>query len=336
MLFTSIRTSHFLALVTASLLCASAIVGAPEKNGLRVRTVQRNSGAPVELNPVMEERVLYLQGDRRRTEWRRESHNPLWPGGPRVTFYEPYTALIETCDGGVSKAFSLNLDNRTYAPLELRRKLTADEITSRQSQIPKAETPARPTALHEITTVDRGERKQTHGYTARHVVTTFRITPLEGSEVMLQETITEGWYIDLNTRISCDPPEETRSEGTTYATARLVLSTLPPGETTPSVSASATSLVKTTYIGKPETGFPISVSRTIRRTVLVEGRRTEQVTTSETEVVDLSWRNLDEDLFKVPNNFRSIARILPVPRAALWARWLAQAHYSWVRLRQSR
>jgi len=109
------------------------------------------------MNPLTDESIIYLQGNRRRTEERREQRNPLWPGGPRVTFYEPHSALVENCDGDTRKAFILNLDNRTYAPFELGRKLTAEEIKALDIGVPKADTPTRATVLHEITTLDTGE-----------------------------------------------------------------------------------------------------------------------------------------------------------------------------------
>jgi len=290
---------------------------------MKIRTIQRNFGTPVEMNPRTAEYIVYVQGNRRRTEERRLQRNALWPGGPHVTFYEPRSAGIETCEGDTKKAFSLNLDNRTYAPIELRQKLDAERAKAFRDRVPKADTSIRPTVLHEINTVDTGARKQAFGYTARHVITTYKVTPLEDSEIIPQETITDGWYIDLDTQLSCDPMIETPSEGTTYRGARLGVGA--PNST--SISASPPSLVQTTYVGKPEKGFPILVKRTTHRG--------EQVTTSENEVTELSTKSLDPSLFEVPANFRCVERNLPWPRPALWARWLAWGHNHWVRLRQA-
>ena len=292
---------------------------------MKVRTVQRNFGTPVELNPLTAEYIVYVQGNRRRTEERRVQRNPLWPGGPRVSFYEPHGALIETCEGDTKKAFSLNLDNRTYAPIELRQKLDADRSKALRDRAPKVETPVRPTVLHEINTVDTGARKQAFGYTARHVITTHKVTPLEGSESIPQETIIDGWYIDLDTRISCDPQDQAPREETTYSSVRLVVSS--SSEVAASFSASPPSLVQMTYVGKPEKGFAILVKRTTHRG--------EEVTTSENEVTELTTKSLDPSLFEVPANFRRVERNLPWLRPALWARWLAWGHNRWVRLRQA-
>jgi hypothetical protein len=225
---------------------------------MKIRSVQRNRGTPVEMNPRTVEHILYVQGNRRRSEERRVQRNPFWPGGPRVSFYEPHSALIETCEGDTKKAFSLDLDNRTYAPIVLRQKLDADRANAFRDRVPKAETPMRPTVLHEITTVDTGERKESFGYTARRITRTHKVIPLDDTNVRPQESITDGWYIDLDTRISCDPQVEAPREGTTYSSVRLLVGS---SSEVASYSASPPTLVQMTYIGKPETGFPSWLGR---------------------------------------------------------------------------
>jgi hypothetical protein len=247
-----------------------------------------------------------------------------------VAFYEPHSALIESCEGDTKKAFSLDLDNRTYAPIVLKQKLDADRAKALRDRAPKGAPPMRPTVLHEITTLDTGERKESFGYVARHVTRTYKVIPLDDTTVYPQETVTDGWYIDLDTRISCDPANEPPQEGTTYAAVRLIVGSLSEGAA--SGPASPPSLVQTTYIGKAETGFPIWVRTTARCSM--QGQ--EQVTTSETEVTELSMKALDSGLFEVPTNFRSVTRNLPWPRPALWARVLAWGHSYWVRFRQQR
>lgn len=336
MLFTAIRhfPLQFLAFLIASMFCVSA--GPPGSAGLRIKTIRRNTSSPVETNPRTDEQILYFQGNRRRTEWKGESRYPLWPGGPEVPFYGPHSALIEICEADAKKAFSLNLDNRTYAPVTLQQKFSTDQLKA--IRVSQAETPSRPTVLQEITTLDRGERKHAFGYTARHVITTFKVTPQQGAaDVTPQESITDGWYIDLNTRVSCDPPGKTPSEGTTYSAVQLMgtVSSTNPASTNPaSISITKPNLVETRYVGKPETGFPISL-KTTRFSGSAQDPQTEQVSTTEIEVTDLSATNFDSSLFEVPPDFRIVTQILPTPRAALWARWLAQAHDSWVRFRQS-
>ena len=134
-----------------------------------------------------------------------------WPRRPSVR--PPRVASITRCDLG--QIFQLNLDDREYTsrpipkPLSAEeQKARAEELKARAAQGPRLQRPARPNLLVEITTSDTGERKQMFGYTARHVVTTEKRTPLEGAVSLPQEQITDGWYVDLDTSISCDPPRQ--------------------------------------------------------------------------------------------------------------------------------
>jgi len=61
-----------------------------------------------------------------------------------------------------------------------------------------------PTLRIETTTVDTGERKEFFGHIARHFIITRKQIPLEGSHSEPQETLTDGWYIDLDPQVSCD------------------------------------------------------------------------------------------------------------------------------------
>jgi len=61
----------------------------------------------------------------------------------------------------------------------------------------------KPTLRIETTTLDTGERKEFFGHTARHVITTEKQIPLEGSKSIAQEMVKDGWYIDFDTSISC-------------------------------------------------------------------------------------------------------------------------------------
>jgi hypothetical protein len=64
------------------------------------------------------------------------------------------------------------------------------------------------------------------------------------------------------------------------------------------------------------------------------GDARQQVDTMESEVTGLSSKAIDPSVFEVPKNFHGVTRILPVPRVAPWAQWLAWGHYYWVRFRQ--
>ncbi len=54
-----------------------------------------------------------------------------------------------------------------------------------------------------------GERKDAFGHTARRVITTRRDIPLDASGGTPSRTETDGWYIDLEARPSCERSEVT-------------------------------------------------------------------------------------------------------------------------------
>jgi hypothetical protein len=322
-----------------------AMAGPLMGTDLTIRTVTRNSGTPAKMNPETAERVVYLQGDRRRTEENRVQRNPLWPGGPEVPFYGPRSALIESCNGDTREAFNLDLDGRTIARVQMSPKVSPEELAALWAQIPQTpqKPPSQPTVLRETTTVDTGERKQAFGYTARHVITTFKVVPLAGAtNTSALETVTDGWYIDLEPRISCDPPRREPVEGTTTQWGAVLTgrSISPDGQVTRQTSMPKPNWERRTYIGKPETGFAVWSKVTVKGTRPTDSARSgeaEQVRVTETEVTQLSTTPLDPALFEMPTNFRSVSRLeqLRMPRPAAWAQWLAWGHYYWVRLTKS-
>src|SRR6185312_8005324 len=152
-----------------------------------------------------------------------------------------------------------------------------------------------PTIRVEQTTTDTGERKQIFGRVARHVITTSREVPLEGSHSQPSKTIKEGWYIDLDTRISCD---RRYPSGGGHAYAFIVAGN-PPIERRTVVAT-----------GKQETGFPIQLKITSRgTTVFPDGTKKESILVSETLVTELEERPLDPALFEVPSGFRKVEDI---------------------------
>jgi hypothetical protein len=214
---------------------------------MKIRSIQRRSGNPVQPNPYWDEHILYLQDGKRRVEEFRKNLEGLWPNGPKVTFYEPRRALIESCNGERKESFSLDLDAKTFAPIDMGRRLTPEQRKILQQQRPfRSEEPQNPTVRHRIVTTDTGERKQMFGYEARHVITTYSITPTpEAANVTGSESITDGWYIDLETTLPCDFQHDfpKPKEGTTYSFARLSTVTKRPDGTVVSSSSSPGNLV---------------------------------------------------------------------------------------------
>src|SRR5262249_48095393 len=128
------------------------------------------------------ESIEYLQADRRRREHRGSFGYRLRPNGRSMFPLAPRTALIVPCDW--RQTFHRHRDDRPYPAGRLQSLLAGEEMLVRAAasgQLVIA--PARePTVLVETETVDTGERKESFGHTARHVVTTRRVTPLAGAK----------------------------------------------------------------------------------------------------------------------------------------------------------
>jgi hypothetical protein len=167
------------------------------------------------------ESIEYLQPDRRRTEHRGSFGYRLRPNGRTMFCPAPRTALITRCD--LKQTFHFNFDDREYTATPLQALETREEMLARAAASgPPVVAPQRePTVLVETETVDTGERKELFGQTARHVVTTRRIIPLAGAKRGAGTTVTDGWYIDLNTRISCAPSWRSARSGHAFLTGHL-------------------------------------------------------------------------------------------------------------------
>ena len=248
------------------------------------------------------ESIEYLLADRRRTEHRGSFGYRLRPNGPTMFCRAPRTALITRCDS--KQTFHLNLDDREYAASPLQTFPTREEMLDRAAAsgqlvvAPQRE----PTVLVETETVDAGERKELFGRTVRHVVTTRRIIPLAGAKRGADTTETDGWYIDLNTHISCEPSWRSARSGHAFLTVHQ------QGE--------EGDVPTFKDIGEPERGFAVASKRTSSRTItLPDGSTRQHVSTWEMEVIELSTAAIDPALFEIPSGFRLVERIRqePVP-----------------------
>jgi hypothetical protein len=299
---------------TAFLLAFNLALGSASAMPDLKFTVSRNFG------PYRTDTTTYLKVDRKRVDERQNYRQQLWLRGPAVSPRSPRMATITRCDLG--RIFQLNLDDREYTsrpipkrPTPEEQKSRAEQLRARAAQAPQLQRPAQPNLLIEITTKDTGERKQMFGYTARHVITTEKRTPLEGASQMPMENVTDGWYIDLDTSVSCDPP---RQSG---AFAVLV------GGTNGKVDYPTFKLV-----GQRETGFALSTTR--RDTLLLpDGSRREPAQTDEALVTAISSDPLSSALFEIPSGFREVSEIRRRTIMPWWARALISLHAIWSRFR---
>jgi hypothetical protein len=269
------------------------------------------------------ETITYIQSDRKRVEERRQSLQSLRPGGLVAYLPAPPIVTITRCD--LDQVFILNLDDREYMSMPVRKRPSREELQARAAQLTNAAEPPRRTVLIEVTTKDTGERKQMFGFPARHVMTTQKQIPLVIPGQSPQENVTDGWYIDLDTSIPCEPG---------IRAAVFALSGGPPRkpDDPPQIPIPAF-----TTIGKPERGFALETKQFLRATISAPDRPAQimESFTNETQVTELSVAPLDPALFEVPKNFRQVQQIRRTPLVPLWRRWLAWYDDYWTTLKRA-
>jgi hypothetical protein len=240
------------------------------------------------------QQTIYISGDRKRMEFR-NSEGVKQADGSTKSLYGPRLVAITRCDLG--QGFELNLDASEYTAVPYPPKpLTKEQIEACGLQIPATYRSQKPTLRIEVTTTDTGERKETFGHTARHVITTRKQMPLEGSQSDPQESVTDAWYVDLNPRLSCDR-NWPKGKGT-HAYLRAVNG---------KQSNEKAEFVST---GEPETGFALHSLTTSKITYkLPDGTRKQAETQHEVLVTELGERPLDPALFEIPSGFKRVERI---------------------------
>jgi hypothetical protein len=130
------------------------------------------------------------------------------------------------------------------------------------------------------------------------VITSRIETPLQGSHRDAQESVRDGWYIDLDTTISCDlrshRPGNSKGSGIFMLTAGNA-----PAER-----------IEIVQNGDAETGFPVEW-RISTKSEFTRPDGTKRATTSEDKmkIIEFVEGPLDPALFEVPAGFKKVARI---------------------------
>ena len=163
------------------------------------------------------------------------------------------------------------------------------------------------------------------GYMARHVITTVKQIPLVESDQIPQETATDGWYIDLDTSVSCAKG----SPG--YFGIVVGGGPRKPGEPPQFPVLSFKS------VGKPETGLALMTKEIHRVTLSFPNGSTQarEDITNEMQVTELSTRPVDEALFEVPRNFQKVEQIRRAPVMSYWRRLFGWLEYYWARWKRA-
>ncbi len=235
-----------------------------------------------------------------RTEYRNSFGRRPAADGTIPTVYGPRLARIVRCDLGQS--FELNLDTLEYTSSPYPPKpLTEEEIKARRLKIPATNISENPTIRVETKTTDTGERKEMFGRPARHVITTRTQTPLEGSHAEPQDSVTDGWYIDFDQRLSCDPKPPTSGHG--YIFSHIGIGTGKQPLEKPEFVA----------VGEPETGLAVYSLTTSKSANTLPDAYTSKW---ETRVTEFEEGPLDPALFEIPPGFKLVDRIERNPPAS--------------------
>jgi hypothetical protein len=246
----------------------------------------------------------YIETDRKRMEYRSATGGAVHGDGTVDMRLGPPLASITRCDLG--QTFDLNLEDREYVVLPYPpQRLTKIAIATRDLSVPQKIASAAPTVRVETTTVDTGERKELFSHLARHVITTWTETPLAGSHAEPQEMVTDGWYIDLDTSITCDVK-------------------WPGGHGSHAHLRSGPALEKYEFVdkGNAETGLAVERKTTSHSTLTTsDGTKMEAAYTSELKILDFTEGRLDPALFEIPPSFQKVDDINRNPPLTLADRW---------------
>jgi hypothetical protein len=293
-----VRLSPFLVLSLAL-----ALAQPPQTIGFKIVT-QNSFGVG------SSETTAYYLSDRSRVEHRFSEPSRSSDGSVQAS-YGPRTAMIRRCDLG--KMFFLNLATREYSEstdpaVTMAKALAAAKTKPKSNRAP----PSKPTLRIETTTADTGERKQMFGYTARRVIYTQKYVPLEGSTAIAQETTQDGWYVDIDTNLSCD----VKFSGETHAHLVAV--------------SNRNERIDFVDKGTGRLGFPVSITATLNSSMVRAPSSAQKSDQTVLEVTDLQKESLEPALFEIPPGFKLVKNINP-NLAPLPAR--SRAELAWQRFK---
>jgi hypothetical protein len=288
---------------------AQSTTSIENQSGIKITTVHRstsrNGGGDV--FAWSNEETFYVQG-----EWRRdELPRSVRGGGSTPRIYGPRVVSIVRPD--LRQQFDLNLDASQYSqssldwlysppqPLEKLQGLTKEELQAMGIKMPPPPSD-KVTFRIETVTKDTGERKEMFGYLARHVITTRKEIPLEGSRRAAQEMTKDGWYIDI----------EPQSYPALYPPHPLPASkSAQPGRLRSYLSGGSPVPEKPEFVdvGEPETGFALQELRMTRLTFTRADGSTVQHDDRAETLVTLEKGTYDVALFEVPSGFKRVPQI---------------------------
>jgi hypothetical protein len=280
------------------------------QSGIKITTVHRSTSrnAGGDVFAWSNEETFYVRG-----EWRRAKLPRSARGGygstPRI--YGPRVVSIVRPD--LRQQFDLNLDASQYSQSSLDWLYSPPKAASELHGLTKEELQAmgikmpppsdKVTFRIETATKDTGERKEMFGYLARHVITTRKEIPLEGSRRAAQEVTKDGWYIDIEPQfypaLYWSPHLFHRCKSTQPGRLRSYLS---GGSNVPERP-------EFVDIGEPETGFALQELRINRMTITTADGVTLEHESRNEDFVSLEKGTYNVTLFEVPSGFKRVPYI---------------------------
>jgi hypothetical protein len=230
--------------------------------------------------------TTYTMGDRRRTEYRNTSNNRQ-PDGSFAIGDPPGNVVVQRCDLG--RSFGLNTKAQEYSQKDYPPKPLALIDSDR-------DTSTLPAIRAETTTVDTGERKEIFGQTARHVITTTKSTLTSDTKSEQSVSVKDGWYIDYDPRISCEPVVETKlnSFGWIMFGGGLM----------------KTSRAENIFVGQPERGLFVEGSKNSGTAAIKGSNGVNVILSNGVQVTEFYRGPVDPSLFDVPTGFRPCGCVL--------------------------
>jgi len=208
-------------------------------------------------------------------------------------------ATIYQCDQ--HRAVEMNLDDREYTTHELGENGVPVGYKSKiaEPQLSGA------TVTITVETSDTGERKEMFGHLARHMITRHKQVAEPGACLQSGETVSDGWYIDL------DIPSWgcIRAPKTANGTVAVL-------------AGNCRDRFVVHHTGRIENGFPLKLTTTSRNSALRGPTKAEFTEAGVTEVTELSEAPLDPALFEVPAGFKNVNHLSDEPVMSLRIRAL--------------
>ena len=244
--------------------------------------------------------TYYFQGQRVRFD-HRDTYGYDWKDGrPETVAYGPRLATIFQCD--MHRVLELDFDHHQYTVTELDRSGAPGNAREAPAQ---STTGAKVRVV--VETRDTGETRQVFGHTAHHFITTRKEIPSAGACSSPQESVEDGWYIDLEPRAtSCFEMEH-------------------PAQPSDAVAVLAAGNCRDDY--EVERSGPTPPPFAVELKVSTRTQENGKTATDElvNTVTDLSSLPLDPQLFDLPTGYKHVDKLDRSPNLP----WILRARLMW-------